>query len=124
MVKDHVAHDLLDVPAGIGVVADQCNAVRRQLRGADVEDLILNRGRHPSIDAMTNNVVELSKVRVDIQDVHDLEPDVGQSLAGSRFLSLRDLCLGQVEAHESTTRQSSGHRNQTASDPTTQVPYP
>jgi hypothetical protein len=77
MVKDHVPHDLLDVPAGISVVADQGNAVGRQLLGAYVEDLILDRRRNPRIYAVTNNIIKSPEALVDVQDVQGLELDIG-----------------------------------------------
>ena len=112
VIDHHVADHPADVPAGKRVVAHVRDAVRREIVPADREDPFPHGGRHPRIDAVANDVVELAPRRVDVGDVVLAQLDVGKAEGPDLSLALLDLARRKIDADEAGIRQLQRHRDQ------------
>ena len=79
LILQHPAHHLAQVATGEGVVADKSDAARSQIRAADGHELVAHRRRHPGVDPVSDDVVELAEAGVQIHDVELVEGDVLRS---------------------------------------------
>ena len=73
---EHLPDQAAQMPTRIGVVAHVGHAVRRQVRGADLENLVLNLIGHPGIHAVANDVIELAEAATDVENAERLQIDV------------------------------------------------
>ena len=109
-----IAHDLACLPAGIDVVADVGDAVGREVLAADAQDRVLNRRRHPAVDAVADDVVELAERSVDLRQVDRAQLDVARGPPPARPAALPHLHRRQVDAHRMRLRMARREGNQVA----------
>ena len=123
LILQHPAHHLAQVATGEGVVADKSDAVRGQIRATDGHDLVAHRWRHPGVDPVSDDVVELAEAGVQIHDVEMVEVNVRQSQLGGQRLSGGDWHSGQVDPGEAAAGKRERHRNQVGAVATPQLQH-
>ena len=100
VIDHHIADHALEVPAGEAVVADVGHALRRQVPGGDLEDLLLHLDGHPGEDPVADQVIEPAEVVLHVHDAHLPQLDIGQPQRPDGLLPLGDLAGGQIDPHE------------------------
>ena len=78
VIEHHLADHAREVPAGEAVVADVGHALRRQVPGGDLEDLLPDLGRHPREDPVADDVIEPAELVPHVHDAHGPQLDIGQ----------------------------------------------
>src|SRR5262249_13847306 len=114
VVAHHLADDSAEMPAGKGVVADVSDAFGREIAFTDVQNFLLDIGRHPRINAMARNVIELSQTFLRIDNASLSKVHVIWSQRIEARLPSGNLARRQVYAHEPAVWQSLRHRNNVA----------
>jgi hypothetical protein len=110
----HVARRVAQVGAGIGVVGDERDAVRRQAIGARREQRVARPGWDPRIDAVRDHVVEPAEVVRERLDVALEQPHVAGAELGGERGPAGDRLGGEVDADELAAGQAERHRDQVA----------
>ena len=82
MEQHHVADEIPQVGAWIGVVADKGDALRPHIVVKDRQYFVAHVGRHPGIDAMRDDVIEQAIVRPDVHDAGMAQRNVLQAKCG------------------------------------------
>ena len=111
---EHVAQRLAQAPAGQGVVADVGHAGLVERLAADREQAIADRGRHPRVDAVGDDVVEGARRQRERLDRPRLERHVLQAELGDEPPAARDGLRRGVDAHEARAGQRERHRHEVA----------
>jgi len=124
MVQHHLAQHLAGVPAGVGVVADEGDSRRCQQLTTHCHQLLTHVGRHPRIDPVRHNVIELAVFRPDLEDVRHLEGDVVELQSGHGSQSGGYWLIRQVDAGEVAGGQRVRHRNQVAGISASDLEHP
>ena len=106
LVAQHVAHHGAQVESGVGVVAEERHALRRQVRGADRQHLPPHKVRHPGEHAESDDVVERAELRAEVHDVHGAQFDVAQPERLDDAAPFLDRVAGQIDAQEFALGQS------------------
>src|SRR5713101_8817984 len=96
----------------MGVVAYISHARGGQVLPANLQQLFLDRIRHPGIDAMAQDVIECAEVGGDIHDVKRMELNILQAENICACASHSDGSCRQVEAHEAAVRKCESHRDE------------
>ena len=99
-VEHHVADHAAHVPTWKSVVAHIGHARRRQTTAANRENLVLDVGGNPGVDAMRDNVVELAQIASDVAEVGVFELDIGQFKRIDSLVGHFHLPAGTVDADE------------------------
>ena len=63
------AHHIAHVPSRINVVADVANSVGPQQLAANTQNVLAHRRRHPRIQSMGNDVVELAELAANLRHI-------------------------------------------------------
>jgi hypothetical protein len=74
VVKHDIPQHSPNVAPRIGVVTDVRNTFCGQVCAADFQQMAAHAGRYPGVDAMSDDVVELSEARVERLNVEVLQP--------------------------------------------------
>jgi hypothetical protein len=111
-IEQHVTQDLPLVLPRVRVVADECDTLRRQPRAAQGEQAIAHILRHPGVDAVRHDVIELALRQV--AQIHHPEIDVGEGERAGRFARRCHGPRRQIDPHEAALRQRVGERDDVA----------
>ena len=106
---DHLAHRENVVPARQCVVTHVGDAICREVALARRQQPVAHRAGNPRIDAVRNDVVELAKFRIEIDQVHMPELQVVQIQRRCELAGAVDLPLGEIDTHKAAARQGVGH---------------
>ena len=104
MLAQHLAQHLANVAAGIKVVADQGYARGRQPLPADCEQTVARVLRHPGINAVSNDVIELARLRAQIAQITGVDFDVAEAQGANVVASEGYRRRSQVDAQEAAAR--------------------
>src|SRR5262245_55517330 len=121
MIVADVAHDATQMPARQSVVADVGDTVGSQILGADAENGLLHRPRHPAEDTVADDVVELGPANAQITNIAVPDLDILQSELRNCTPSVLDLTQRQVDADEASMRVSHRERNDVAAGRATEL---
>ena len=112
--QHRIAHDLVRFPARIGLVANVGDAVSRQVLAADVQDRLLHRLRHPTVDAMTQDVVELAERLCHRHQILLEQFDVAQLQTLDTSAAVLNLRAGKIDSDRACLRIAHRERNEIA----------
>ena len=112
------------MPAWVCVIADQADTVGGEAAAVNLQDLLLDRGGHPGIDPVTEDVIESAEILAKVEDVGGPQLDIRQSQPFDDADALVNLARRQVDADESAARQGDRHRDQIAAAGATQFQHP
>src|SRR5579872_1604277 len=112
MEQHHVAKHLADAASGKGVEANEDDAARREVTMRDRHQPVAHRFGNPRIEAVRDDVIELSKRGTEVHDIGHIEPDIFETEIANLFASKRDGLYGEVESGEGAVRKHERHRNQ------------
>ena len=110
--EHHLAQHGGQVGAGVGIVADESDALWRQALVADRQQLIAHCFGNPRINAVRNDVVEWSPRRVDRQNILLNQSAVLEPEMRDQLLPLLNRRAREVHSRELAFRQSPGHGDQ------------
>ena len=124
VIVHHAPRQVAEVVPGIGIVADVRDALFGQMRCAKAQELVADRGRHPRVKAVGDDVIEPPKIRRRLQEIELLEGNVRKSERADQFLALCDGALRQVEADKLAGGKTERHRHQVAAVAASQFEHP
>jgi hypothetical protein len=106
------------------VVADIQYTVVVQMFPTDFQDFVLDHPRHPAVDTVTEDVVELAKRIVDIRDTQVTQLDVVQWQAAKLRVPVGNLSQGKINPKELAFGQILSHGDQVPTCGTAQLEDP
>src|SRR5215213_1089603 len=121
MEEHELARDLAQVTTGISVVGDVRDALRAKAGMANHQHSIPHFRRHPRIKSVSDNVIELAQLTVDVIYIKLSQVDIIEAKRRNRFFALCDGLLGAINSHKLALRQTQSHRNQVSAVPTCQL---
>ena len=110
--QHHVAKHLADAAPGKRVVTDKGDAVRRQNRLGQSQQLVAHGFGHPGIDPVGDHVIESPEFGPRVHDIHVLEADIGEAEGGDFLVAGANCHCGRVEAQELGGGVLERHRDQ------------
>ena len=81
VIAHHAPRHVAEVVPGIGIVADVSDALFGEMRSAKGQDLVADRGRHPRVKAVGDDVIEPPKIRRRLQEIELLEGNVRKGVS-------------------------------------------
>ncbi len=108
------------VTPGVGVVADERDTLRREATGDQVQHSVAHLRRHPRVDPVRNDVVELPRIGGNVAEVTLEQRDVGEPELRDELSARLDRTRGEIAAHEARRGQVRRHRDQVAAVAATQ----
>src|SRR6202000_1846553 len=109
--KHCIAANAAHVATGQRVITEECHAPGGEKRGAERDKTVAHRLRNPGIDAVSKNVVELSELRSNCEDIAFKEANVGQSQFADALPTTFDRQARKIESDELSAGNGIGHRN-------------
>ena len=123
-VERHRTQDQPVMAARQRVVADEGDAVGRQQPADQRKHRLLNRRRHPCVDAVRDDIVERALEGAGgVEDVGDLDANVGEPRRRGDRPAAGDRGRCQVNVEELRARQALCHREQVHRVPATDVEH-
>jgi len=122
--QKQVTHHPPHAPARQRVAADERHTRRREQALAQLENALAGPGRHPGIQTVGDDVVELTRVAVEILELGVHDPCIGQARGLDQGLGAHHLFPRALHTHEGCARVVVRQRQQVAPLGATEFQHP
>ncbi len=123
LAQEQLAEHAAGLPCGIGVVAHECDAARRERAGAECEEAGLHVVGHPGVDAVDDDVVERGGLRLVAAEVRADQLHMVERGCGARGFCGGDFGGGKIDAGKARPGETLGEREEVVRFSATQLEH-
>jgi hypothetical protein len=104
MVTHHVPDHATHPPTRVRVVRDVGDALRRHLIGTDFENLVLHCVRNPTVNTVTDHVIEHAPRLIDVRDAGVPKVEILHAELADPLFAFLDLPIREIATDELAVR--------------------